>query len=48
MMSRYTLLTDIIGSEDHFGDMDFKLCGTDARRHRLPARPQASRHPAQV
>ena len=26
--SRYTLLTDIIGSEDHFGDMDFKLCGT--------------------
>ncbi len=29
-MSRYTMLTDIIGSEDHFGDMDFKLCGTDA------------------
>jgi len=27
-MSRYTLLTDIIGSEDHFGDMDWKLCGT--------------------
>ncbi|MBX9743471.1 MAG: polyribonucleotide nucleotidyltransferase [Chthoniobacterales bacterium] len=27
-MSRYVLLTDIIGSEDHFGDMDFKLCGT--------------------
>ena len=26
----YELLTDIIGSEDHFGDMDFKLCGTDA------------------
>jgi polyribonucleotide nucleotidyltransferase len=26
---RYELLTDIIGSEDHFGDMDFKLCGTD-------------------
>ena len=25
---RHTLLTDIIGSEDHFGDMDFKLCGT--------------------
>lgn len=22
------LLTDIIGTEDHFGDMDFKLCGT--------------------
>lgn len=28
-LGRYTLLTDIIGSEDHFGDMDFKLCGTD-------------------
>ena len=27
-MKRYELLTDIIGSEDHFGDMDFKLCGT--------------------
>ncbi len=25
---RHQLLTDIIGSEDHFGDMDFKLCGT--------------------
>ena len=29
-MSRYSMLTDIIGSEDHFGDMDFKLCGTDS------------------
>jgi polyribonucleotide nucleotidyltransferase len=28
-MKRYTTLTDIIGSEDHFGDMDFKLCGTE-------------------
>jgi polyribonucleotide nucleotidyltransferase len=27
-LSRYTLLSDIIGSEDHFGDMDFKICGT--------------------
>ncbi len=27
-IERYTLLTDIIGSEDHFGDMDWKLCGT--------------------
>ena len=27
-MTRHTLLNDIIGSEDHFGDMDFKLCGT--------------------
>jgi polyribonucleotide nucleotidyltransferase len=29
-LKRYELLTDIMGSEDHFGDMDFKLCGTDA------------------
>jgi polyribonucleotide nucleotidyltransferase len=27
-MNRYELLTDILGAEDHFGDMDFKLCGT--------------------
>ena len=26
---RYETMLDIIGSEDHFGDMDFKLCGTD-------------------
>jgi polyribonucleotide nucleotidyltransferase len=25
---RSALLTDIIGEEDHFGDMDFKVCGT--------------------
>jgi len=28
-MQRYLTMLDIIGSEDHFGDMDFKLCGTD-------------------
>lgn len=27
-MKRHLTLLDIIGSEDHFGDMDFKLCGT--------------------
>jgi polyribonucleotide nucleotidyltransferase len=26
--SAWTLLTDIIGDEDHFGDMDFKIAGT--------------------
>jgi len=26
--SKYVLLTDIIGDEDHFGDMDFKVAGT--------------------
>lgn len=25
---KHVVLTDIIGTEDHFGDMDFKLCGT--------------------
>ena len=25
---RVELLTDILGEEDHFGDMDFKVCGT--------------------
>ncbi len=28
-MGRYLTMLDILGSEDHFGDMDFKLCGTD-------------------
>ncbi len=27
--SDYKLLTDIIGDEDHFGDMDFKVAGTE-------------------
>jgi polyribonucleotide nucleotidyltransferase len=27
-LKRYQILLDIIGAEDHFGDMDFKLCGT--------------------
>src|SRR4029434_7451885 len=25
---KVVLLTDILGEEDHFGDMDFKVCGT--------------------
>lgn len=28
--SDYRLLTDILGTEDHYGDMDFKVAGTDA------------------
>ncbi len=27
-IAKYVVLTDIIGAEDHFGDMDFKVCGT--------------------
>ncbi|MEZ4300615.1 MAG: polyribonucleotide nucleotidyltransferase [Polyangiaceae bacterium] len=26
--SRYAILSDILGDEDHLGDMDFKVCGT--------------------
>ncbi len=28
-LGRYTTMLDILGSEDHYGDMDFKLCGTE-------------------
>ena len=27
-IAKHVVLTDIIGAEDHFGDMDFKVCGT--------------------
>ena len=27
-IAKHAVLTDIIGAEDHFGDMDFKVCGT--------------------
>ena len=40
----YVTLTDILGAEDAFGDMDFKVAGTRVR-HRPPARHQAHRHP---
>jgi polyribonucleotide nucleotidyltransferase len=44
-ITEYKILTDIIGAEDHFGDMDFKICGTregitgfqlDLKIHGLP------------
>jgi polyribonucleotide nucleotidyltransferase len=28
-IARYQLLTDITGAEDHYGEMDFKIAGTD-------------------
>ncbi len=28
--NKYAVLTDILGDEDHLGDMDFKVAGTDA------------------
>ncbi|AQQ09047.1 Polyribonucleotide nucleotidyltransferase [Sedimentisphaera cyanobacteriorum] len=42
---KYQLITDILGEEDHFGDMDFKVAGTtegitgiqlDLKKHELP------------
>ena len=30
----YVILTDIQGAEDHLGDMDFKVAGTQGRHHR--------------
>jgi len=27
-LQKHVILTDILGAEDHFGDMDFKICGT--------------------
>ena len=29
------VLTDILGDEDHLGDMDFKVCGDEERHHRF-------------
>src|SRR5260370_17554491 len=45
-LKRYELLTDIIGSEDHFGDMDFQLCGTDkgVTGHQLRLKPPGISH----
>jgi polyribonucleotide nucleotidyltransferase len=42
---KYTTLTDILGAEDAFGDMDFKVAGTARVRHRPAARHEARRHP---
>ena len=30
----YAILTDIAGAEDHYGDMDFKVAGTQGRHYR--------------
>lgn len=44
-INEHVILTDILGAEDHFGDMDFKICGTsegitgfqlDLKIHGLP------------
>jgi polyribonucleotide nucleotidyltransferase len=42
--NRFAVLTDILGDEDHLGDMDFKVAGTTAasRRCRWTSRSRAS------
>ena len=37
------VLTDILGDEDHLGDMDFKVAGTKSWRHRDPDGQQGRR-----
>ena len=41
---RYAVLSDILGDEDHLGDMDFKVAGTDRGRHRAADGHQDRRH----
>lgn len=41
----FKTLTDILGAEDAFGDMDFKDAGYFRLHHRPAARHQARRHP---
>jgi polyribonucleotide nucleotidyltransferase len=33
---RFAILSDILGDEDHLGDMDFKVAGTEDGIHGLP------------
>ena len=42
---KYTTLTDILGAEDAFGDMDFKVAGTADVRHGAAARHEDRRPP---
>ncbi len=44
---KYTTLTDILGAEDAFGDMDFKVAGTARLRDGAAARHQDRRAPTQ-
>ena len=40
----YAVLTDILGDEDHLGDMDFKVAGTEAGITSLANGHQSGRH----
>ena len=41
---KFAVLSDILGDEDHLGDMDFKVAGTDRGRHLAPDGHQDRRH----
>ena len=41
---RYAVLSDILGDEDHLGDMDFKVAGTEQGRHLAADGHQDRRH----
>jgi polyribonucleotide nucleotidyltransferase len=43
---RFAVLTDILGDEDHLGDMDFKVAGTGQGHHRAADGHQDHRHHA--
>ena len=44
--SRFKVITDILGDEDHLGDMDFKVAGTARGRHRAADGHQGRGHHA--
>ena len=41
---RFAVLSDILGDEDHLGDMDFKVAGTEQRHHLAADGHQDRRH----
>jgi polyribonucleotide nucleotidyltransferase len=41
---QFAVLSDILGDEDHLGDMDFKVAGTSERHHRPADGHQDRRH----
>jgi len=45
---KWVLLTDIIGDEDHYGDMDFKIARHAERHHGHSARPEDQRHQPEI
>jgi polyribonucleotide nucleotidyltransferase len=44
----FAVLSDILGDEDHLGDMDFKVAGTEERHHRAADGHQDHRHHREI